>query len=201
MPRRRSASASARRRRTSPTRWWRSSSMRSAAAAADRRPGQRRRASRAWRSRWRCRQREVSLVESQRRKCEFLRSGCARRRRSRTRASCARGRRSGARASRAATWWWRRALAPQPVVLEYAAPLLRVGGTLVDWRGRRDPAAEEAAERAAALLGLRRARGAQGDPVRGRDGPPPARVREGATRRRRGSRGGPGSRASDRSGR
>jgi 16S rRNA (guanine527-N7)-methyltransferase len=50
-----------------------------------------------------------------------------------------------------------RALAPQPVVLEYAAPLLRMGGTLVDWRGRRDEAAEEAAQRAAALLGLSRA--------------------------------------------
>jgi 16S rRNA (guanine527-N7)-methyltransferase len=49
-----------------------------------------------------------------------------------------------------------RALAPQPVVLEYAAPLLRLGGTLVDWRGRRDPPGERAAERAAAVLGLRR---------------------------------------------
>ncbi len=50
-----------------------------------------------------------------------------------------------------------RALAPQPVVLEYAAPLLRLGGTLVDWRGKREsPEEEEAAGRAAALLGLRR---------------------------------------------
>jgi 16S rRNA (guanine527-N7)-methyltransferase len=49
-----------------------------------------------------------------------------------------------------------RALAPQPVVLEYAAPLLRLGGTLVDWRGRRAPADEQAALRAAAELGLDR---------------------------------------------
>ena len=31
-----------------------------------------------------------------------------------------------------------RALAARPVVLEYAAPLLKVGGALVDWRGKRD---------------------------------------------------------------
>ena len=53
-----------------------------------------------------------------------------------------------------------RALAPQPVVLEYAAPLLRVGGRLVDWRGRRDGAEEERGARAAAELGLRPRRGA-----------------------------------------
>lgn len=47
-----------------------------------------------------------------------------------------------------------RALAPLEVVVEYAAPLLAVGGTLVAWRGRRDPPAEAAAARAAAALGL-----------------------------------------------
>jgi len=47
-----------------------------------------------------------------------------------------------------------RAVAPLEVVAEYAAPLLRVGGTLVAWRGRRDPEAEEAAARAARALGL-----------------------------------------------
>jgi 16S rRNA (guanine527-N7)-methyltransferase len=47
-----------------------------------------------------------------------------------------------------------RALAPLPVVVEYAAPLLVRGGTLVVWRGRRDPAAEDAAARAAAEVGL-----------------------------------------------
>lgn len=48
-----------------------------------------------------------------------------------------------------------RALAPLEVVIEYAAPALRVGGELVAWRGRRDPEAEERAARAADLLGLR----------------------------------------------
>ena len=47
-----------------------------------------------------------------------------------------------------------RALAPLPVVVEYAAPLLVLGGTLVAWRGRRNPRDEEAAAGAAAQLGL-----------------------------------------------
>jgi 16S rRNA (guanine527-N7)-methyltransferase len=47
-----------------------------------------------------------------------------------------------------------RAVAPLDVLAEYAAPLLRVGGTLVAWRGRRDRQAETAAERAAERLGL-----------------------------------------------
>jgi 16S rRNA (guanine527-N7)-methyltransferase len=47
-----------------------------------------------------------------------------------------------------------RALGPLPVVAEYAAPLLRIGGTLVVWRGRRDPAEEAAGARAAAEVGL-----------------------------------------------
>lgn len=47
-----------------------------------------------------------------------------------------------------------RALAPLAVVAEYAAPLLRLGGALVAWRGRRDAAAEQAAAVAARALGL-----------------------------------------------
>jgi 16S rRNA (guanine527-N7)-methyltransferase len=47
-----------------------------------------------------------------------------------------------------------RALASLPVVAEYAAPLLRVGGTALAWRGRRDPDDEAAAARAAPELGL-----------------------------------------------
>jgi 16S rRNA (guanine527-N7)-methyltransferase len=47
-----------------------------------------------------------------------------------------------------------RALAALPVVVEYAAPLLAIGGVLVAWRGRRDRDAEDAARRAAAELGL-----------------------------------------------
>lgn len=49
-----------------------------------------------------------------------------------------------------------RAVGPQPVVLEYAAPLLRVGGVLVDWRGKRDREEEERSLTAAGELGLER---------------------------------------------
>ena len=47
-----------------------------------------------------------------------------------------------------------RALAPLAVVAEYAAPLLKIGGTLVAWRGQRNEAEEEAASCAATELGL-----------------------------------------------
>jgi len=47
-----------------------------------------------------------------------------------------------------------RALASPAVVAEYAAPLLRIGGTVVVWRGRRNPEAELEAEVAADILGL-----------------------------------------------
>jgi 16S rRNA (guanine527-N7)-methyltransferase len=47
-----------------------------------------------------------------------------------------------------------RALAELPVVLEYAAPLLREAGTTVVWRGRRDPEEEARAAIAAEELGL-----------------------------------------------
>jgi 16S rRNA (guanine527-N7)-methyltransferase len=47
-----------------------------------------------------------------------------------------------------------RAVAALEVVLEYAAPLLTLGGTLVAWRGQRDFQGERRAARAAELLGL-----------------------------------------------
>jgi len=47
-----------------------------------------------------------------------------------------------------------RALAPLPVLAEYAAPLLRPGGVLVAWKGRRDPDEEADGVAAAKLLGL-----------------------------------------------
>ncbi|MBA3807665.1 MAG: 16S rRNA (guanine(527)-N(7))-methyltransferase RsmG [Solirubrobacterales bacterium] len=49
-----------------------------------------------------------------------------------------------------------RAVGPQEVVLEYAAPLLAPSGRFVDWRGRRDHEAEAVAMAAAQELGLRR---------------------------------------------
>lgn len=96
---------------------------------------------------------QVRLVESQRRKCEFIerlldRSGVAN-----AEVVCARAEEwVQGRASNDVAL--ARALAPQRVVLEYAAPLLRLGGMLVDWRGRRDPTEERQAELAARVLGL-----------------------------------------------
>lgn len=48
-----------------------------------------------------------------------------------------------------------RALAPLPVLVEYAAPLLRPGGALVAWKGARNSAEEAAGQGAAEVLGLR----------------------------------------------
>ncbi|HEV3046671.1 MAG TPA: RsmG family class I SAM-dependent methyltransferase [Solirubrobacteraceae bacterium] len=96
----------------------------------------------------------VCLVESQRRKCDFLLGMREAGALANVQVVCARveeWREGLGRADAALA----RALAPQPVVLEYAAPLLRVGGLLVDWRGRRDPADEAAAAVAARELGLR----------------------------------------------
>ena len=93
------------------------------------------------------------LVESQARKCVFLRRVC---------------RSAGianAEVIRARAEDWEdgrercdvalaRALGPPAAVLEYAAPLLRRGGTLVDWRGRLDAGERASAEKAAGELGL-----------------------------------------------
>jgi 16S rRNA (guanine527-N7)-methyltransferase len=97
---------------------------------------------------------EVSLVESQARKCAFIE-------RLRTVAGIENARVVCTRAEEWAEGWRRndvvvaRALAAQPVVLEYAAPLLEHGGALVDWRGRRDSAQEAEAACAAEQLGMR----------------------------------------------
>jgi 16S rRNA (guanine527-N7)-methyltransferase len=97
---------------------------------------------------------EVRLIESQARKCRFIEEAIAESGLQNARVVCARAEE------------WRdglgchdlilaRALASQPVVLEYASPLLRLGGTVVDWRGCRVEAEEVAAFDAARELGLR----------------------------------------------
>jgi 16S rRNA (guanine527-N7)-methyltransferase len=48
-----------------------------------------------------------------------------------------------------------RAVAAPAVLVEYAAPLLAIGGVLVAWRGRRDSALEEAADIAADEVGMK----------------------------------------------
>ncbi len=96
---------------------------------------------------------DVVLVESNARKCAFL---------FRAIATCGLANAQVVQA-RAESWppglgrfdvVTARAVAPLVVVAEYAAPLLRIGGTLLAWRGRRDAAAEAAAAGAAAELGL-----------------------------------------------
>ncbi|MEA2308641.1 MAG: rRNA (guanine527-N7)-methyltransferase [Thermoleophilaceae bacterium] len=47
-----------------------------------------------------------------------------------------------------------RAVGSLALLVEYAAPLLADGGSLIAWKGRRDPAEEEAGAAAAAQLGL-----------------------------------------------
>jgi 16S rRNA (guanine527-N7)-methyltransferase len=110
----------------------------------------------------------VDLVESARRKCaviERLRVAC--------RADSARvvplrveewAAAEGHEAYEAAT---ARALASLPVLCEYAAPLLRVGGVLVAWRGARVDEEETAGDRAAASLGLSAGRVLRVEPFEG----------------------------------
>jgi 16S rRNA (guanine527-N7)-methyltransferase len=96
---------------------------------------------------------QVWLVESSARKCAFL---------ARATSKCEV---PNARVVNARAEAWKdglgrhdlitaRALGPLSLVAEYAAPLLRVGGSLVAWRGRREADQEAVAARAAAELGL-----------------------------------------------
>jgi 16S rRNA (guanine527-N7)-methyltransferase len=96
---------------------------------------------------------DVSLVESSARKCAFIERAIA---------ACGAG---NAHVVNARVEAWpegrgrfavvtARALASLAVVVEYAAPMLMVGGALVAWRGRRDLEVERAAARAAAGIGM-----------------------------------------------
>ena len=99
----------------------------------------------------------IDLVESARRKCEVI-----------DRLAGAAGLGNARSVPRRAEEWARdagavaydavtaRAVAALPVLVEYAAPLLATGGTLVAWKGARDAAEEAAGARAAAELGLER---------------------------------------------
>jgi 16S rRNA (guanine527-N7)-methyltransferase len=95
----------------------------------------------------------LTLLDSNGRKCEFIGRMAAAAGIENAAAVCARVEEwpEGIGAHDAAL---ARAVGPQPVVLEYAAPLLRVGGTVVDWRGRRDRVEEEKSLRACDELGL-----------------------------------------------
>ncbi|MFL5826595.1 MAG: 16S rRNA (guanine(527)-N(7))-methyltransferase RsmG [Thermoleophilaceae bacterium] len=60
-----------------------------------------------------------------------------------------------------------RALAPLAVLVEYAAPLLEEGGSLVAWKGARDEAEEQAGAGAAERLGLELAEVRRVEPFEG----------------------------------
>lgn len=97
---------------------------------------------------------EVALAESTGKKCEFLR---------RTVEEMGLEDRVSVACTRVEEWpdglasfdvATSRALAALPVLVEYAAPLLRPDGLLVAWKGRRDPEEERAGTVAAAKLGM-----------------------------------------------
>jgi 16S rRNA (guanine527-N7)-methyltransferase len=99
---------------------------------------------------------QVDLIESTAKKCEVIRrlaSAAGLSDRVRAIAARAEDHARGPEAGRydAAT---ARALAPLPVICEYAAPLLRVGGVLVAWKGARSAEEEAAGAEAASQLGL-----------------------------------------------
>jgi 16S rRNA (guanine527-N7)-methyltransferase len=95
----------------------------------------------------------IALVESAARKCAFLERAISRCDVANARAVHTRVESwpEGAESFDVVT---ARALAPLEVVVEYAAPLLTLGGTLIAWRGQRDLEAEAVAARAARTLGL-----------------------------------------------
>jgi 16S rRNA (guanine527-N7)-methyltransferase len=96
---------------------------------------------------------QVRLVESSGRKCRFLADALTE----------AEVRNAGVVCARAEEWSQgrescdlvtARAVGPLAVILEYAAPLLRLGGSLVAWKGRREAGEERDAAEAAEALGL-----------------------------------------------
>ncbi|MGI8580083.1 MAG: 16S rRNA (guanine(527)-N(7))-methyltransferase RsmG [Solirubrobacteraceae bacterium] len=97
---------------------------------------------------------QMTLVESTGRKCAYL---------ERTIDSMGLSERASVVCERAEAWpagigrfdvVAARALAALPVLVEYAAPLLRVGGSLVAWKGRRVREEEAAGVAAAEILGM-----------------------------------------------
>lgn len=95
----------------------------------------------------------VALVESNRRKCDFIARAAAEMKLENV----------AVVAERAESWAaglgvhdlvTARALAPLPVLVEYAAPLLARGGALVAWKGRRDDREEADGAAAAEATGL-----------------------------------------------
>jgi 16S rRNA (guanine527-N7)-methyltransferase len=98
----------------------------------------------------------VDLIESVRRKCEFIRAAAAAAGIANAAVVCRRSEEWAAGEGReryqAVT---ARAVAPLAELAELASPLLARGGVLVAWKGERDPDAEEALAEAAPSLAMR----------------------------------------------
>jgi 16S rRNA (guanine527-N7)-methyltransferase len=97
----------------------------------------------------------VELIESVSRKCSFLRRAIERLGLANAEVVCARAESWAAAEGREAyDAVTARAIGRLPTVAELASPLLRDGGHLLSWRGRRDPDEEARLARAAARLAL-----------------------------------------------
>lgn len=96
---------------------------------------------------------QVRLVESVGRKCDFIRRAVAAAQLTNVRVMHARAEDwpEGIERHDVVT---ARAVAPLPVLVEYAAPLLALDGRLVAWKGLRDPGEEADGRAAAAATGL-----------------------------------------------
>jgi 16S rRNA (guanine527-N7)-methyltransferase len=98
----------------------------------------------------------VDLVESSRRKCAFLDRVTARLELENVRVVCLRAEEWGiAEGADSYSLAVARAVGKLATLVEYAAPLLHMGGWLFAWKGRRDPEEERMAVGAAAALGMR----------------------------------------------
>lgn len=98
-------------------------------------------------------QARVALVESIARKCTFISAAAAEARIENVEVVPARAEEWAAGIGRHDVVT-ARALAPLSILVEYAAPLLRDGGVLVAWKGRRDDGEESDGARAASIVGL-----------------------------------------------
>ncbi len=119
----------------------------------------------------------VDLIESVGRKCEFMRRAAGE-------AGIANAVPVNARSEELAAGEGReaydavtaRAVGRLSTLAELASPLLRDGGVLVAWKGRRDPEEEAELERAAAALAMEPERILAVGPYRGQPPPPPPRA-------------------------
>lgn len=97
----------------------------------------------------------VDLIESVTRKCDFMRAAATEAGLENVRVVNARSEEHAAGAGREAyDAITARAVGRLATLAELASPLLREGGVLVAWKGRRDPDEEAELERAAELLGV-----------------------------------------------